>query len=180
MTYTKRHLPVLSTCCGSKGNAQKYGIIVEIEEPFNSRLWDCHLRRSTYDLPPHGCCVPAFCTDADPQQQADQTVEQTHCTGKVYRWKNNGRRRRRSIAEVPTIIYVLHVAHTCRGSLPIKRCESIGDLLDQKGPYGHDVVLAIRTLKNFSAGGSAATFRQMRVGTGSLMLLAGSHGPGRR
>ena len=83
MTYTTQNLPVFSTRCGSKGNTQKYGVIVEIEEPFNSRLRECYSRRSTYDRPPHGCYIPAFCTDADPQQQADQTVEQTHWTGKV-------------------------------------------------------------------------------------------------
>ena len=74
-----RDLPVVPSSRSSKGDAQENSIIVEVEEPLNSRLGESHSRRSTYDLPP-GSRIFAFYTDADPKQQTDQPVEKPHCT----------------------------------------------------------------------------------------------------
>ena len=60
------YLPILSSCCISKGNAEEDGVIVEIEKTLNSRLLESHS---------WWCWVLALYSNTDAKQKADQPVD---------------------------------------------------------------------------------------------------------
>lgn len=95
-------------------------------------------------------------------------------------WSNDGRME--GVGDVRILRFGDHICTTWSARVEQfysqSDCKSFRDLVDQKGHCAHHVGGPFdRTLKNFSAGGSAARIRQMR---GRTLVPNRPHGPVRR